>query len=155
MTAFKDETLKDRKEMNKQWSKLAQKMGTLVEDLIAPALRPVLKKYFQCEVTMEGQRMFKRLNNRDYEVDAIASCDDKVFMIEARTSPRQKDIDEILEKKGLFFEFFPEYKDKELIVIFGSITFPDDVVEYASKKRIYVMGWREWEYMDILNFDKV
>jgi hypothetical protein len=99
--------------------------------------------------------MFKRLNGRDYEVDAIASCDDKVFMIEARTSPRQKDIDEILEKKGLFFEFFPEYKDKELIVIFGSITFPDDVVEYASKKRIYVMGWREWEYMDILNFDKV
>jgi len=41
-------------------SNLAKKMGTLVEDLIAPALRPVLSKYFNCDATMEGQRMRRR-----------------------------------------------------------------------------------------------
>lgn len=152
MTDFKNESIKERREMNKQWSNLAKKMGTLVEDLIAPALRPVLIKYFQCDVTMEGQRMFRRIEGMDYEIDAIAACDDKVFMIEAKSTPKHKDIDDILAKRDRFFEFFPEHKGKELIVIFGSIIFTDDVIEQASKNRVYVMGWREWDYMDILNF---
>jgi hypothetical protein len=42
-----------------------------------------------------------------------------------------------------------------LIIIFGSVTFPDNVTEHASRSGVYVMGWREWEDMDILNFNKV
>lgn len=155
MKAFKDETREENKKRNKEWSNLAKKMGTLVEDLIAPALRPVLSKYFHCEVTMEGHRMFRRKKGEDYEVDALAACDDKVFMVEVRATPRVDDMREIVEKGGRFFEFFPEHKGKELLIIFGSITFPDNVIQHASKNRIYVMGWREWEYMDILNFEEV
>ncbi len=155
MIAFKNETKEENKKRNKEWSNLAKKMGTLVEDLIAPALRPVLKSHFECEVNMEGQRMFRRKNAEDYEIDALAACDNKVFMIEVRSTPRFDDIKEIAEKKERFFDFFPEHNSKELIVIFGSITFPDNVIQHASRNGIYVMGWREWEYMDILNFDEV
>jgi hypothetical protein len=156
MKAFKDETREENKKRNREWSNLAKKMGTLVEDLIAPALRPVLSKHFKCdEVTMEGQRMFRRKSGEDYEIDAIAACDNKVFMIEVRSTPRFDDVKEIAEKKDRFFDFFPEHKGKELIVIFGSITFPDNVIQHASRSGVYVMGWREWEYMDILNFDEV
>jgi hypothetical protein len=154
MKEFKEETRRENRERNKQWSNLAKKMGTLVADLIAPALRPVLSKYFNCDVSMEGQRMFRRKEGKDYEVDAIAACDDKVFMIEVRATPRVDDIREILEKRESFFESFPEHKGRELIVIFGSITFRDDVIQHASRRGVYVMGWREWEYMDILNFDE-
>lgn len=153
MSAFKEEMREETKRKNKEWSNLAKKMGTLVEDLIAPALRPVLKKYFNCEVSLEGQRMFRRKDGVDYEIDAIAACDDKVFMIEARSTPRDSDIMEIQGKAERFFDFFPEFKGKELIIIFGSITFPENVIKCASRAGIYVMGWREWEYMDILNFD--
>ena len=155
MKAFKDETREENKKRNREWSNLAKKMGTLVEDLIAPVLRPVLSKHFKCEVTMEGQRMFRRKSGEDYEIDAIAACDNKVFMIEVRSTPRFDDVKEISEKKYRFFDFFPEHKGKELIVIFGSITFPDNVIQHASRSGVYVMGWREWEYMDILNFDEV
>jgi len=160
MRAFKNEMIdfKRRQEeenirKNKEWSALAKKMGTIIEDLIAPALRPTLSKYFGCEVTMEGQRIFRRKNGEDYEIDAIAGCENKIFMIEARSTPKVEDVKEIKEKSKRFFEFFPEHKDKELIVIFGSITFPENVIKYASKKGIYVLAWREWQYMDILNFD--
>jgi isopenicillin N synthase-like dioxygenase len=162
MLAFKDEMLAFRKEAkeearqrNREWTNLAKKMGTLVEDLIAPALRPVLKKYFDCEVTMEGQRMFRRIEGNDYEIDAIAACDDKVFMVEVRSTPRLQDVSEFVDKSKRFFDFFPEYKGKRLIIIFGSITFPERVIEEASKSGIYVLAWKEWEYMDILNFDMV
>ncbi|GAB6183035.1 hypothetical protein [Thermodesulfovibrio hydrogeniphilus] len=155
MKAFRDEMKEESRKKNKEWSNLAKKMGTIVEDLISPALRPVISKYFECEVKMEGQRMRRRNNGRNYEVDAIAACEDKVFMIEVKSTPRIIDVDEIKEKAKSFFEFFPEYEGKILIIIFGSITFPEDVIHYASRKGIYVMGWREWDYMDILNFDEI
>ena len=155
MEEFQRRQEEENRRKNKEWSALAKKMGTIVEDLIAPALRPVLKKYFNCEVTLEGQRMFRRKAGEDYEVDAIAACEDRVFMVEARSTPRDSDIRDIKDKAERFFDFFPEFRDKELIVIFGSITFPDNIVKYASREGIYVLGWREWEYMDILNFDEV
>jgi len=155
MRGFKKEQDEEWRKWRKEWSNIAKKMGTIVEDLIAPALRPMLEKYFKCDVTMEGQRQFRRKNGQDYEIDAIAGCDDKVFMVEVRSTPRINYVDEIIEKRERFFEFFPEHKGKELIVIFGGITLPDNVIQHASKNKIYVMAWREWEYMDILNFDEV
>ncbi len=155
MVAFREETKEENRRKNREWSNLAKKMGTIVEDLIAPALRPVIVKYFKCEVKMEGQRMFKRKSGEDYEVDAIAACEDKVFMVEVKSTPKVSDVDDIEMKSKRFFEFFPEYGEKRLIVIFGSITFPENVIHYASSKGIYVMAWREWEYMDILNFNEI
>lgn len=152
---FIQQQKEENRERNKQWSNLAKKMGTIVEDLIAPALRPVLSKYFNCEVNMEGQRLFKRKNGEDYEIDAIAACDEKVFMIEVRSTPKIDDVKEIKEKSERFFEFFPEHKNKKLIVIFGSITFPENVIKYATRQNIYILAWRQWEYMDILNFDEI
>ncbi|RMD52178.1 MAG: hypothetical protein D6828_06165 [Nitrospirae bacterium] len=155
MKEFKRRQEEENKRKNKEWSALAKKMGTIMEDLIAPALRPVLKKYFNCDVILEGQRMFRRKDGEDYEVDAIAACSDKVFMIEVRSTPRDTDVGDIKEKSKRFFEFFPEFKDRDLVIIFGSITFPENVIKYASPSGVYVMGWREWEYMDILNFESV
>ncbi|MBM4137846.1 MAG: hypothetical protein FJ241_13615 [Nitrospira sp.] len=152
---LKDETRKETKRINKQWGDIARKMGTIVEDLIAPALGPVLSKYFGCGTKMEGQRMRKRLKGEEYEVDAIALCDDKVFMIEVRSTPKVEYVDEIVDKSKRFFEFFPEYRTRDLIIIFGGVSFADNVIQYATKNRVYVMAYREREYMDILNFDEI
>lgn len=160
MKEFKDQMLEFRKNQeeenrrkNKEWSNIAKKLGTLYEALIAPALDSVLSKYFKCEAVFEGQRMLRRKHGESYEVDAIVACEDKVFMIEGRSTPKIQYVEEIKEKNKRFFEFFPEFKDKKLRVIFGSITFSDDVVKYATKQGIYVMGWRNRDYMDILNFE--
>lgn len=143
------------KEMNRQWAALAKKMGTLDEDLIAPATRAVLSKYFKCEPSYRGIRILKRVNGEDYEVDVLVVCEGKVFMIEVRSTPKIEYVDEIIEKATHFKRYFPEYADKELIVIYGSIVFPENVINYASKKGLYLMAYREWEYMDIINFDEV
>lgn len=155
MSDFKNWSQQNIKNMNKQWGELARKMGTITEDLVAPALRPVLSKYFNCDLKMEGQRIRKRIKGEEYEVDAIALCDDKVFMIEVRSTPKVEYLNEIIEKSKGFYDFFPEYRDKKLVIIFGSIVFPDNVIKYATKKKVYVMAYREWEYMDILNFDEI
>ena len=50
MREFKEESGRDRKKMGKQWGELANKMGTIIEDLVFPAVRPVLEKYFNCVI---------------------------------------------------------------------------------------------------------
>ena len=155
MLEFKDEMTDFKRESNKQWGNLANKMGTIEEDLIAPATKPVLRKYFGCTPIFRTIRGVKRIGNEEFEVDVLVVCDDKVFMIEVRSSPDSEYVNKILKKATRFSKFFPEYNDKELIPIYGSIIFPDNVIKYATKKGLYLMAYREWEYVDIINFDDI
>ena len=156
MQIFKKESEENRRDMNRQWGALANKMGTIVEDIVAPATRPVIKKYFECEILTRNLRSFRRIKGgKEIEVDVVVECENKVFMIEVRSSPDSQYVNEIIKKASKFLEFFPEYKGKELIPIFAGLTFDDNVIKYASKKGLYVMAYREWEYMDIINFDEV
>ena len=49
MRVFKDEVNEDRKRMNKMWGEFANKMGTLVEDIVAPNIPGIAKRYFGAE----------------------------------------------------------------------------------------------------------
>jgi len=156
MREFKEESRADRRSINKQWGALANKMGTLVEDLIAPATGAVIEKYFGCEPLIRTERYRKRLKKGDdFEVDVLVVCEEKVFMIEVRSNPDQQYVNEIIKKAAKFMDFFPEYKDKELTPIFASLIFEDNLIKYATKKGLYLMAYREWDYMDIINFDAV
>jgi hypothetical protein len=155
MSAFRDETRQDRREMNKQWAYLAKKLGTLEEDLIAPAVRPVIAKYFGCEPSALSVRNLRRKDGEDFEVDLLVSCDDMVFMIEVKASPRPEHVREIIDKATLFPDFYPEHAGRKVVPMFGSILFPENVLKSASRKGVYAVAYREWDYVDILNFDTV
>ena len=43
MKEFKDESIRDRREMNKRWGEIANSLGIIVEDLVSPAVRPAIK----------------------------------------------------------------------------------------------------------------
>ena len=146
-----------KQENNKRWGELANKLGTIVEDIIYPAFRPVIRKYFGCE----PEKTFMRLEytNRQKgiyeEFDAVAVCEDKVFLLEVKSTPREKHIEEFKEKAKRFLQYFSEFGDKKLILIMASLSFKEDFVKQLSKANIYAMAYREWEYMDILNFEEV
>ena len=74
LKAYKEENRQDRRNMNKQWSELANKMGTIVEDIVAPAVRPVLKKYFNVHVEHFAIKASMHLKDSDLkgEYDALA-----------------------------------------------------------------------------------
>ncbi|KJR41380.1 hypothetical protein MCHI_002719 [Candidatus Magnetoovum chiemensis] len=157
MGEFKNEMWNFKKESNKQWGELAKKLGTLVEDLLAPAIEPALKRYFKCEAKTIAQRMNRKSDDKSksYEIDLIAVCDDIVFMVEEKATVRRRDIDYSIRKSKEFFSFFPEYNGKKLVLIIGTVAFPDDLVVYATRKGVYAMAYREWDYVDILNFDEL
>ena len=156
MSDFKNESQRATKEMNKQWGALANKMGTLVEDIIAPAVRPVMKSFFKEEINYRAVNVNKKDTARDLrgEFDVIATSKSYVFLVETKSSPQKQHLQEFTEKKiPRFRALFPEFASLELIPVFSSLRFEDEFLEWATEARVYLMAYREWDYMDILNFD--
>lgn len=161
---FKEAMKKDmkefRQEMNKRWGELANKLGTIVEDIIAPAVSPVVKQYFNCEIDdlqINRKKKDKKTGLKD-EFDVIAVSDDckTVFLVEVKSTPKIDYINDFKDKKiDRFLALFPEYKEYKLIPIFASLRLEEDIINYLTKQKIYAMAYKEWEYMDILNFDKI
>ena len=144
------------REMNKQWGHLANKLGTVVEDIIFPAARPILKKFFNCDPESLSMNIERKKGALRGEFDIIATCENRVFLFEVKATPKKEYINEFLEEKlPRFKKLFPEFLDKELILIFASLRISDDIVKYLTERKIYAMAYREWEYMDIINFNEI
>ncbi len=160
MKAFKDETRdfekraeEDRKSYNKRMGEISNKLGIVVEDTIFPATRPVIAKYFKCDPGFLATRIQRKRDGEREEFDVVGACDDKVFLIEVKTTLRPQYIDDFQKKIERFRLFFPEYKDKELIPIFASLNIDENFVNMLTKRGFYAMAYREWDYMDILNYE--
>jgi hypothetical protein len=151
MRAFKDE-------MNKRWGDLANKMGTLAEDIVAPNISGIAREYFGCkDLDFFGVRIRKR-NTKDAskvrEFDVIAVCDDKVIINETKSNPKIEYINEFINVLKEIYDYFPEYRGKKIIPIFSSLYIPEDLVTYLTKNRIYAMAMKD-DTMDLLNFEQV
>jgi len=155
MSGFKNEVKQEHKRMNKQWGELANKMGTLVEDIIAPAVRPVFEKYFNCQISDFSVNRRKKIGALKGEFDIIAISDRYAFVVEVKSRPKKEYLYEFIKNLEKFKKLFPEYIDKHIIPVFGSLRFDDDLIKLAVQEKIYLLAYREWEYMDILNFEQI
>ncbi|MFN4305668.1 hypothetical protein [Sulfurihydrogenibium azorense] len=155
---YKKQVNEQIREMNKRWGEISNKLGTIVEDIIFPASKPVLEKYFNCEITDIHMNRKRKKDNLKDEFDVIAVSDPckTVYLIEVKATPKIEYINEFKDEKiERFKALFPEYENYKLVPIFASLRLEDDIVNYLTKNKIYAMAYREWEYMDILNFDQV
>ena len=50
LRAFKEDNRLENREMNRKWGELANKMGTMVEDLVAPSLPRIVQEQFGLEI---------------------------------------------------------------------------------------------------------
>ena len=156
MRAFKDEMQEDRRKMNKQWGELANKMGTLVEDIVAPAVRPAIQKHFQEEVLdiMVSRKKYDKQKGLRGEFDVIAITDTSVYLVDSKMSPNKEKLLEFKNKVvPRFRQLFPEYKKLQMVPIFAALRFDQELVDFGTKEKVYMLAYREWDYMDILNFE--
>ncbi len=158
MREFKDEMREDRKKIYKKWGEIANKMGTVVEDIVAPNIPSVVKQYFHCkDMEFFGLRVTKRdLKNKanSREFDIIAVFDDKLLINETKTTPRIDYIDAFKETLSEIYDYFPEYSGKKIIPIFSSLYIPDKVAMYLTKMKIYAMAMKD-DSMELLNYEGI
>jgi hypothetical protein len=156
MQDYKAENLKESRKMNKQWGELANKMGTIVEDLVAPAIQPLILRYFGMEPTEMGIRIKRKKGPLQIELDALAITDERVFLFEVKSSPRLDYVRYFVEQQiPLFKELFDELTGKQIIPVFASISMDKKTITECTRLGVYAMAYREWDYMDLLNFEEL
>ncbi len=144
-------------ELNKKWGDLANKLGTVVEDIVAPNIPTIAKKYFKVK---EIQRLMMNLYikseslKKEKEFDLILVAKELVILNETKTTVRQNYLEEFIQSLPEFFEFFPELKGRKLIPIFSSMSFTPPQLAYLTKHKIYAMSM-SGDTMELLNFDEI
>ncbi len=160
MKDFKAEMYKFRKDSNKKWGELANKMGTITEDIVAPNIPRIAKDYFGCEhIDFSSPRIEKcQPGNpaKKKEFDVIAISGDYIFLNETKSTVRDSYIRDFISflENDEFFLYFPEYQGKTIIPVFAALSIPDDKVRYLSRQGIYAMSMTDTT-MDLVNFDEV
>ena len=144
----------DRQHWNKRWGELAQKMGTIAEDIVAPNLPRIARVHFGCQDLEDFMVRRKVKNKQDpskrREFDVIAVCADKVLINETKSTPSVEAINDFVKALAEVTAYFPEYQGKTIIPIFASLYLDDDLVNYLTKKRIYALAMGD-ETMELLN----
>ena len=158
MKDFKDESLhyreeaeRDRKSMNRQWGELANRLGTLVEDIVAPNLPRVARDLLGCpQPDLFGVRMRRRFNGESREYDALLVCPKFVLINQTKSRLISASVDDLLRVLAEFPQVFPEYADRRFVGVLASL-YPDpSIITYATSNGVLVMGMGD-ETMEVLN----
>ena len=151
---------RERREMNKRWGELANKMGTVVEDIVAPSVRHLAREVFDCgELRQFWTRMSASRSDdpsRTREFDALYVGTRAVLLNETKSSPRASDARRFAEflQSGELACYFPQYRKLPIVAAFSSLSIPDDLVTYLTRRGIYAIAMGD-EAMQVLNLDAV
>ncbi|MCZ7635397.1 MAG: hypothetical protein M5U12_04700 [Verrucomicrobia bacterium] len=151
MSEFKDEMRVSKRELNQKWGQLANKLGTIVEDILAPNLRRLAVEHFRFPVIDDFMvRRSRRHGGGETEFDTIVVGPTAVVLGEAKSTPTRQSAEEFAAKAAQFFDFFPEYRGRRLIAVLGSWAMPGPVVERLTELGVYAMQMGE-DTMELVN----
>ena len=146
--------------MNKRWGELANSMGTVVEDIVAPSIRRLAHKVFDCG---EQQYFSTRMSvnrsddpSREREFDALYVGARAVLLNETKATARPDYAREFVQflESGEFALYFPELREVPIVPAFSSLSIPEDMVKYLTRRGIYAIAMGD-EAMQVLNLDAV
>jgi hypothetical protein len=154
MARFEQEMRASKRELDKKWGDLANKMGTILEDIVAPNLQRLAREHFRLDPVLDF--MLRRTRRRpdcpaqETEFDALVVGADAVILGEAKSTPSLEAVGAFDGKLGVFFDFFPEYRGRRLIPVFGSWAMADPVIERLTQQGIYALRMGE-DTMELAN----
>lgn len=151
MREFKDETERDRKRMNKQWGELANRLGTLAEDIVAPNLPRIARELLGCDNPERfAVRLARHVAGMTYELDALVVCAGFVLINETKSRLRSEHLDDLVKKVVAFPEYYPEYRRERVLGVAASLSVDESLVHRATQLGLLVMGMGD-ETMEVLN----
>jgi hypothetical protein len=161
MAAFKDEMRADRREMNKRWGEIANRLGTIVEDIVLPNIPRIACEHFGAgALEFIGARIRKRHPtepDRTREFDVVAAWPGSVLFNETKGGamrPEYLTSFAAFIQSGDFFRFFPEYTGRRLIPVFSALALAENDIRYLTRERIYALTMGD-ETMEIVNLAEV
>jgi hypothetical protein len=155
---FKDETRAEHRKFREDMGKLSRKMGTLVEDMVAPNIRGVAREYFNdSRLVFFAVRVWKeKIGSPGHgrEFDVIALSEKYFYVNETKSKPKPEDADAFIKVLEKLEDYFPESRGRQIVPIYASLFIPENIEKHLTGYGIYAMGMREGT-MELLNFTQV
>lgn len=137
----------DTRAMKKAWGDLANKMGTVAEDVVAPNIpRLALEEFGFTEVEdllVRARRVSRRGEKRRTEYDVICSGPGKVIVVDVKSTPTLEKIRDVAPRLVEFFDFYPEYEGRELIGMFASWAIDEKLLPAISEAGLFGLAMGE------------
>jgi hypothetical protein len=141
MQCFKAESVAERREMNRKWGDLANKLGSMVEDLVYPSLPRILRETLGREFDSIQARVRLRLpDGRVREFDAYAIASDLAAVNSTKATLRSADVDHMIDEIAAFREFLPERARLPVVGILATLAVNDSVLNYAERLGFLVLA---------------
>ncbi len=162
MVGFKERAeairIADQKAWNQRWGELANRLGTIAEDIVAPNLPRIARDYFGVSTILDFTTRRKVRNRHDparqREFDAIAVGEEKVLISETKATPRIEYVKQFRQALAELDDYLPEYTGKIIIPIFASLSLGNEVLAYLTRHGIYGMAMGD-ETMELLNYEEI
>ena len=151
MRVFKEETVKDRRGMNRKWGDLSNKLGTMVEDLVAPSIGRIVRETLDQDVVdLSIRRKRKLADGRTREFDAIAVTPQLVCLNSTKATLRSADADAFVDEIDKFRAFFPELRALPVVGMLATLAVDESVLNYAERLGFLVLAIGD-EVMEVKN----
>jgi hypothetical protein len=139
--AYLDEARAERREMNRKWGDLANKLGSLVEDLVYPCLPRILRENFHQEFDSIHCRVWHRLpDGRSKEFDAYALAPNLAAVNSTKATLRSADVDAMVAEIAAFREFLPAQAQTPVVGILATLAVDEGVLNYAERLGFLVLA---------------
>jgi len=141
MIDFKRESVAERREMNRRWGELANKLGTMVEDLVFPSLGRILKETLgrDCD-SIHARVRVRQPDGWMHEFDAYALAPDLAAVNSTKATLRSADVDKLVDEITTFRALLPAHAHLPVVGILATLAVDPSVLNYAQKKGFLMLA---------------
>ena len=145
---------KEQKEFNRQLAGISDRLGTLIEDMVAPNAPRIAKALFKNDDVLGSAIRLRRRHPSDLaqsiEIDLLVYGERHLLVCEAKSKVTPEKAAAFLEKVRTIPSFFPEYSRFKILPMIASVSIEPSLVAHLTRLRIYALGFGD-ETMELLN----
>nr|VFK25044.1 MAG: hypothetical protein BECKMB1821G_GA0114241_101110 [Candidatus Kentron sp. MB]VFK35431.1 MAG: hypothetical protein BECKMB1821I_GA0114274_11183 [Candidatus Kentron sp. MB]VFK77293.1 MAG: hypothetical protein BECKMB1821H_GA0114242_11202 [Candidatus Kentron sp. MB] len=143
------ETDRQFKETDKKLGKLGNRLGDFVQEMVRPAVVKLFRER-GFDVHEVHPNISVNRNGTGVEVDLFVVNDQQAVAVECKSHLKAQDVKDHLERLEKFKDFFPRYRDVELMGAVAAMVMPDAVARYAYHRGLYVLA-QNGEMVEVRN----
>lgn len=155
--AFEENMNKTIRDMNRRWGELANKMGTVTEDIVAPGFPFLIERHFDLSLDdISCRRKVKDKSGNRWEFDLVARSGNIAFIVDVKSDYNKIEyldhfIQVLLPKAA---ELLPDLKGCKIIGCIASFRLAPSIIERASEMGILAISLGG-DYLEFCNQEVV
>ena len=149
-----DKTIQD---MNRQWGELANKMGTVTEDIVAPGFPFLIERHFGLSLDdISCRRKVKDKSGNRWEFDLVARSGNIAFIVDVKSDYNRREyldhFTQLVLPKAV--ELLPDLRGCKVIGCIASFRLDPSIIEQASQMGILAISLGG-DYLEFCNQEVV